>query len=144
MEGNKDNKTNIKRFHLYRNLRQIIHGFDSYREGIARNFGVSGAALYLLVSIEQSPQCSYKDLAEYAGLAPNTVSSVIRSLIHQQFVTAVTDPIDRRIIRLNLTQAGSKMVEDTWNLLQSSSYAETDAQCTERVYRQLNQILNIP
>lgn len=143
MGEQKDNETNIKRFHVYRNLRQIIHKVDSYREGIAQKWGISGAALYLLISIEQSPQCSYKDLAEYAGFAPNTVSSVIRSLIHQQLVTAVTDPIDRRIIRLNLTQAGSKMVEDTWNLLQSSSYAETDAQCTERVYRQLNQILNL-
>ena len=135
------NKTDtINQFHMYRHLRQIIHKMDSYREGIARNFGISGPSLYLLVSIHTLPECSYKDLAAYTGLPPNTVSRLVSSLITQRFISTVSDPNDRRIVHLSLTQAGNKIAEYAWEVLSEISQTEMHGECSEWILSQMEHL----
>jgi DNA-binding MarR family transcriptional regulator len=133
----------LRRFHIYRHLRRLVHGMDSYRQGFARNFGLSGASLYLVFSIHKLPQCSYKDLAAYAGLAPNTVSTVVGSLISQGIVFAEPDVLDRRMIHLNLTDIGRRIVTDTWELMWAGDQTDGEAKHNQWVLGQLDEIQNL-
>lgn len=140
MGKNEIDETDLLRFDLYRNMRQIIREFDSFREGIARNFDLSGASLYLLLSIGNTPDCSYKELASYTGMAPNTVSSVLNSLVNKKLVYTVPDVTDRRIVRITLSSEGCVVHNQAWQLIHTDSYAEENLECTKRFFQQIKQL----
>ncbi|QSO54674.1 hypothetical protein JZ785_13590 [Alicyclobacillus curvatus] len=143
MTSNENDDIAERRFHIYRHLKQLIHGMDSHRDDAARKFGLTGASLYLLVSIDKVPQCSYKDLAAYTGLAPNTVSAVVSSLISQQIVSAEQDCQDRRIIRLTLTDIGRRIAKDAYKLMRTGADVNDEAICIQWVLEELDEIQNL-
>jgi DNA-binding MarR family transcriptional regulator len=51
-----------------------------------------------------------KEAAEELGLAPNTVSTLVRQLTDEHLLVRRVDPVDRRVARLVLTPAMQRKV----------------------------------
>jgi DNA-binding MarR family transcriptional regulator len=64
------------------------------------------AQVELLQQIRERPDQPVAALAAGLRLAPNTVSTLLKPLFEAGLITRTTDPVDRRIGRLGLTDAG--------------------------------------
>lgn len=64
------------------------------------------AQVELLQQIRERPGQPVAALAAGLRLAPNTVSTLLKPLFNAGLITRTTDPADRRIGRLGLTEAG--------------------------------------
>jgi DNA-binding MarR family transcriptional regulator len=66
---------------------------------------LTGAQLELVRLVRRRPGVSVADAAQELGLAPNTVSTLVRALTDTGFLVRQVDPADRRIARLELSPA---------------------------------------
>jgi len=64
---------------------------------------LTGSQLDLVRVILRRPGLSVNEAAEALRLAPNTVSTLVRQLTDQHMVIRTSDPVDRRVARLDLT-----------------------------------------
>jgi DNA-binding MarR family transcriptional regulator len=71
---------------------------------------LTGSQLDLVHVILRRPGVSVNEAAEELRLAPNTVSTLVRQLTDQNVVIRQSDPTDRRVARLNLTQTMGRKV----------------------------------
>lgn len=65
---------------------------------------------------------SVRQLSELSRQTPSGVTQTINFLENRQLVTRTTDPDDRRIIRVRLTEEGLELVEEHHNNLMKMSY----------------------
>jgi DNA-binding MarR family transcriptional regulator len=71
------------------------------------------AQLELARVVRRNPDISTAGAAEAMRLAPNTVSTLIRDLSSAGLLVRRTDPSDRRVARLELTESWKRKI-DTW------------------------------
>jgi DNA-binding MarR family transcriptional regulator len=64
------------------------------------------AQVELLLSLADSPPVKVGQLATALRLAPNTVSGLVQQLLEAGLASRETDPADRRVARVALTEAG--------------------------------------
>jgi len=72
---------------------------------------LSGAQVELVRVVRREPGISVAAAARELGVAANTVSTLVGSLVATGMVRREADPADRRIARLHLTAAASRQVE---------------------------------
>jgi DNA-binding MarR family transcriptional regulator len=58
--------------------------------------------------LHQEPGLRVQELATALGLAPNTASTLVQALVRQGLVERTIDPDDRRVARLELTEAARR------------------------------------
>ena len=68
---------------------------------------VSPAQREVLLVAGRRPGCAVAEIARELGLAPNSVSTMVTHLVATGHLVRVTDPQDRRIGRLSLTQGAA-------------------------------------
>ncbi len=90
----------------------LLDLISAVRRGIRRSGGrpavyasLTGAQLELVRQLRRHPETSVATLALALGVAPNTVSSLVRELSDRGLLLRGTDPSDRRVARLSLTPA---------------------------------------
>ncbi len=64
---------------------------------------LTGAEVDVVRHLCKNPDSSVKDTADAIGMAPNTVSTLVKGLAQRGFLTRTQDHSDRRISRLSLT-----------------------------------------
>ncbi|HEX9338407.1 MAG TPA: MarR family transcriptional regulator [Pseudonocardiaceae bacterium] len=64
------------------------------------------AQVELLMALADHAPAKIGRLAELQRLAPNTVSGLVQQLVEAGLASRVTDPADRRVARVSLTDAG--------------------------------------
>jgi len=64
------------------------------------------AQVELLMALEDHAPAKIGRLAELQRLAPNTVSGLVQQLVEAGLASRETDPADRRVARVTLTEAG--------------------------------------
>jgi len=69
------------------------------------------AQLELIRLVRRNPDLSVADAAAELGLAPNTVSTLVRQLADAGTLERVRDGVDGRVIRLRLTPETRRRVE---------------------------------
>jgi DNA-binding MarR family transcriptional regulator len=74
---------------------------------------VSGAEAELLRLVRRQPGISVAAAGTELGVAPNTVSTLVSSLVDAGLLERVRDGADRRVARLHLTPAARQRV-DRW------------------------------
>jgi len=72
---------------------------------------VTGAQLDLVRLVRRRPRISVAEAAAELGLAPNTVSTLVRQLSDAGLLLRRVDRSDRRVARLELTRETSRKVE---------------------------------
>ena len=73
--------------------------------------GPSTAQLELIRLVRRNPELSVADAAAELGVAPNTVSTLVRQLVDAGELERVRDSADGRVVRLRLTPDTRRRVE---------------------------------
>lgn len=71
---------------------------------------LTSSQIDLVRVVWKQPGLSVKEAAEELGLAPNTVSTLVRQLTDEHLLVRRVDPVDRRVARLVLTPAMQRKV----------------------------------
>src|ERR1700759_731173 len=69
------------------------------------------AQLELIRLVRRTPGLSVADAADGLGVAPNTVSTLVRQLVEAGRLEKARDPADGRVVRLRLTPDTRRRVE---------------------------------
>jgi DNA-binding MarR family transcriptional regulator len=72
---------------------------------------LSGSQLEVIRLVRRRPGISVAETAADLGLAPNTISTLVRHLSDSGLLTRDSDPMDRRVARLTLTPDARAHVE---------------------------------
>ncbi|HEY1827192.1 MAG TPA: MarR family transcriptional regulator [Acidimicrobiales bacterium] len=73
---------------------------------------LTSSQLDLMRTVLRRPGISVAEAADDLGLAPNTVSTLVRQLTGQRLLTRRVDPNDRRVARLALTPSMQRKVSE--------------------------------
>ena len=97
---------------------QLFETLGSLRRQVRRVAGrpwpvgdLSGSQIELVRLVRREPGIPVNAAAERLGLAPNTVSTLVRRLIDAGLLQRQTDPADRRVARLRVTAAARRRIE---------------------------------
>jgi len=77
-----------------------------------KHTGLSHAQVGMLFMLAYYRQNSVNETADFLGVSKSAVSQLIDPLETKRLVARVTDPKDRRIVRLNLTAKGGMLVKE--------------------------------
>ncbi|MCE8008156.1 MarR family winged helix-turn-helix transcriptional regulator [Aestuariivita sp.] len=80
-----------------------------YRE-LSERFDLSRPEFVILYCLRQQPGLLARDVAQVTGQPKNSISRAISDLVRKGVITRDTDPRDKRIKRLSLTDAGSDLL----------------------------------
>ncbi len=70
----------------------------------------------LIAAVPGQPEISLKELADKLSLEKSTVSRTVDGLVKRRFLNRETPSENRRLIKLNLTEAGSSTCDNiNWN-----------------------------
>jgi len=72
---------------------------------------VTGTQMYMLHYIRQSERCRLTELAEKLDVKPSAVTVMIDRLVKSDYVVRTHDTDDRRVILVELTPTGIKILE---------------------------------
>jgi DNA-binding MarR family transcriptional regulator len=87
----------------------LTHALQVSSRRMLRELGVTGPQRLVIRVIGQTPDISPRDVAAALDLHPSTLTGVIARLERERLVERVTDPDDRRRLRLRLTAAGRRI-----------------------------------
>jgi DNA-binding MarR family transcriptional regulator len=77
--------------------------------------GVSLTQCHAILEIGEFDQTSITDIADFLNLDKSTLSRTIENLVKLGLVNRVTNPEDRRFMKVNLTEQGKKVYDDINN-----------------------------
>lgn len=92
---------------------------------------VSGAQAELIRLVRRHPGISVADAAAELGVAANTVSTLVGSLVTAGLVRREPDPADRRVARLHLSDDARRQVE-RWRDARVAAVADALDHLTDR------------
>jgi DNA-binding MarR family transcriptional regulator len=99
-------------------LRRIFKAIEDYSHEVSSSFGITGPQLWALKTIAQSAGLTLGDLSKKMYLHPSTISGVIDRLEGKNLVRRSRDSVDRRVVTVDLTPAGKKLVKRAPNPVQ--------------------------
>jgi len=99
-------------------LRRIFKAIQDYSHEVFIKFGVTGPQLWVLKTIFQNGSLSLGDLSKQMYLHPSTISGVVDRLERKGYVWRDRDREDRRVVRVQLTPKGKRLVKRSPNPVQ--------------------------
>jgi len=91
-------------------VRRIVQTLHESSRSAERNLGVSGAQLFVLQRLAESPAASLNELADRTHTHQSSVSAVVTKLVARGLVRRSKAPTDARRLELTLTPAGRRLV----------------------------------
>lgn len=92
-------------------IRRLIQANDLHTKELNREYQVSAPQLNCLVALYENGSLSPSQIAKLIVVKSSTVTGVIDRLEQKGLVTRVRKSSDRRVITIELTEAGGKLVE---------------------------------
>jgi DNA-binding MarR family transcriptional regulator len=96
----------------------LFEALGSVRRQVKRTTGrpwpaadLTGAQIELVRLVRREPDCTVSEAADRLGLAPNTVSTLVRQLTDGGLLHREPDPDDKRVARLRVTAAARRRIE---------------------------------
>lgn len=115
---------------------------DAVRNGLGSLVGLTGSQYSVLITVRmlegEGNSTGVIDIAEYLHVSGAFVTSEVNKLTKQGFVSKITDPSDRRRVRLSITTEGEALLADLTTdqipinntLFANITRAEFDTLCT--------------
>jgi DNA-binding MarR family transcriptional regulator len=119
------------------NLRRIVRALRESSRSAERAFGVSGAQLFALRVLAQSPSLSLNELAARTHTHQSTVSVVVKRLVAAKLVSRAVSAEDARRVELAVTLKGRALLRKA-PLAAQEHLVEGIAQLTRRDSQQLS------
>jgi len=93
-------------------LRVVIRAAQRHSQLVRRSSGVSGAQLWLLKEIAESPGLRVSELAARLGVHQSTVSNLLEKLELRGMVRRQRGELDHRVVLLFLSREGQRTVRN--------------------------------
>jgi DNA-binding MarR family transcriptional regulator len=90
-------------------LYQVGNRAQRVVDEIAESAGVSGSKWRALAIVNRLGACTMNELAEFTAIDRTTLTRSVDSLVAQGWVTRGADANDRRVVRVQLTDAGREV-----------------------------------
>ncbi len=128
-------------------LHQISHhGRQMFIEGLGRD-KLSLSHWMILEELSEGAK-TMRELTELLAMPPSSLTGLVDGLVERQTIERISDPDDRRIVRVRLTQTGVDYVAQIRTHLMNQYHMamhdldQTELQLLERMYQtMLNQML---
>ena len=92
--------------------------------------------------IEEQKTPSMSDIAEYLKIAPPSATTLINTFVKEGVLERVTDVQDRRVVRLQLSKKGSKILKETMHK-RAEAFSRVTAHLSKHDTDELVRILTI-
>ena len=89
-------------------LPRVGAAVDRHRRRSVARYGLTPTALDVLAALGRDDAPSHRELAARLGLSPATLTPVLDALEAGGHVRRDRDPVDRRVVRLRRTAAGTR------------------------------------
>lgn len=99
-------------------LRRIFKAIQDYSHEVSSKFGITGPQLWVLKTIFQNGSLSLGELSKKMYLHPSTISGVVDRLEKKGYVLRDRDQEDRRVVKVQLTLKGERLVKRAPNPVQ--------------------------
>lgn len=103
---------------IMQSLRRVFKAIQNYSHEVSSKFGITGPQLWVLKTIYQNGNLSLSELSKRMYLHPSTVSGVVDRLEKKGYVLRDRDREDRRVIKVQLTVKGKRLVHKAPNPVQ--------------------------
>jgi len=90
-------------------IRRIVHTLRESSRWTERHLGLSGAQLFVLQKLAESPAVSLNALAARTHTHQSSVSTVVTRLVERGLVRRVRSGMDRRSVELSLSPSGARL-----------------------------------
>lgn len=108
-------------------VRRIVQTLHESSRNAERHVAVSGAQLFVLQRLAESPATSLNELAERTHTHQSSVSVVVTRLVHRGLVRRTKADRDGRRLQLSLTKAGRQLAARAPDLAQDRLIAAINA-----------------
>ncbi len=129
-------------------LHQALRSVYQFEQTKVLRFGLKYEGLYLLLQLEETPDCRIGDVAKEMKIPISTVSRIVDRLEKKGFLSRHKDEADKRTILLRLEPAGRDIAEEVKTYATKVIYnnikgfSETDLYAFLATAKSLKQILN--
>jgi len=103
---------------IMQSLRRIFKAIQDYSQEVSNKFGITGPQLWALHTISGSGKLSLGELSKKMYLHPSTISGVVDRLEKKAYVVRDRGEKDRRVVKVQLTPKGKRLVKRTPNPIQ--------------------------
>jgi DNA-binding MarR family transcriptional regulator len=103
---------------IMQSLRRIIKAIQDYSREVSNKFGITGPQLWALKTVSQNGKLSLGELSERMYLHPSTITGVVDRLERKGYVVRGRGEEDRRVIKVQLTPEGKRLVRKAPNPVQ--------------------------
>jgi DNA-binding MarR family transcriptional regulator len=113
---------------------------------IGREVGLSPSEIHCIEALENGERVSGNSIAERMGLSPSRGSRIIDHLIGKGLLNRQSDPLDRRISVISLTDRGRKIksrVERAKGACEAKITEEMAADQIEQIKKNLGVLLDV-
>jgi DNA-binding MarR family transcriptional regulator len=91
-------------------LRIVIRAAQRHSAWIEKQCGVSGAQLWIVQELHESPGLRVGEIASKLAIHQTTASNLLRPLEKQGYVVKARDPSDQRAVKLALSEKGAELL----------------------------------
>jgi DNA-binding MarR family transcriptional regulator len=107
-------------------FRIVIGAVRQHSRALETACGISGAQVWMLASIADSPEITVSQLSQSLSIHISTASNLLDKLARAGLVERLRSDEDRRVVRLRLTEAGQAIVAKAPRPLTGLVYAALD------------------
>lgn len=92
-------------------LRIVIRAAQRHSAWIEKQCGVSGAQLWVMQELLETPELRVGEIAERLSIHQTTASNLVDALVKKGLVVKQRDTVDQRVVKLILSETGSILIE---------------------------------
>lgn len=96
---------------VVKQFRAVVQAMHRHYRYVERTCGVSGAHVWALAEIAQNPRMRVTELADALAVHQSTASNLVDKLEQGGYLRRTRHRDDWRVVRLNITAAGRKLLE---------------------------------
>lgn len=129
----------------FRSSLQILRKRMSQDFTNQNNFGLTAPQFYILYMIREKGTCKVTALAEEMEVKPSAITVMIDRLVNHNFVKRLADENDRRVVLLQITDAGLnavKELEQQSNEMLGNYFSKLSSTEVEHMIQTLEKMLN--
>lgn len=129
---------------VLRSLRRILQAVDQHGRRLKSRYGLTGPQIICLREIQRGASLNPGQLARNVGLKPPTVTGILDRLEARGLVTRRRRNTDKRQVRIELTEAGTAVVNEAPAPLQEEfvgRFAALPAERREAIASHLDEVV---
>lgn len=112
-ENNQTSDANPQHLDILQKFRVIVRAAQKYSQRVEKQLGVTGAQLWVMKEIYQSPGLRVGEIAKKMAIHQTTTSNLLDALEKKNMVKKTRTANDQRIVIISLTEQGRELIEQT-------------------------------